>query len=36
VQQRTAAIAAAGTLVQLNDSTPTGDRWNFAVVEIVR
>jgi hypothetical protein len=26
---------AAGSLVQLNDTSPTTDRWNFAVVEIV-
>jgi hypothetical protein len=35
VQRRTAAVAAAGTSVQLNDTAPTNDRWNLAAVEIV-
>jgi PASTA domain len=35
VQSRSAAIPAAGTNVQLNDTAPTNDRWNFASVEIV-
>ncbi len=35
VQSRSAAIAAAGTSVQINDTAPTSDRWNFAIVEIV-
>jgi hypothetical protein len=36
VQARTGAVAATGTSVQLNDTAPTNDRWNFASVEIVR
>jgi beta-lactam-binding protein with PASTA domain len=35
VQRRTTAISAAGTLVQLNDTAPTTDRWNFAAVEVL-
>jgi hypothetical protein len=35
VQNRNGAIAAAGTSVQLNDTAPTSDRWNFVSVEIV-
>ena len=35
VQSRSAAIPAAGSSVQLNDTAPTNDRWNFASVEIV-
>jgi hypothetical protein len=35
VQARTAPIANAGTVVQVNDTSPTNDRWNLAAVEIV-
>ena len=35
VQARTGAIATANTSVQLNDTAPTNDRWNFASVEVV-
>src|SRR5439155_1443952 len=35
VQNRVGPVANAGTLVQLNDTAPTADRWNFAAVEIV-
>jgi beta-lactam-binding protein with PASTA domain len=35
VQARTGAIANANTSVQLNDTAPTTDRWNFASVEVV-
>jgi beta-lactam-binding protein with PASTA domain len=35
VQARTGAIAAANTSVQLNDTAPTNDRWNFASVEVI-
>jgi beta-lactam-binding protein with PASTA domain len=35
VQNRNGMVAAAGTSVQLNDTAPTNDRWNFASVEIV-
>jgi beta-lactam-binding protein with PASTA domain len=35
VQARTGPISLAGTSVQLNDTAPTNDRWNFASVEIV-
>src|SRR5207247_7571113 len=35
VQNRIGPVANAGTLVQLNDTAPTADRWNFAAVEIV-
>ena len=35
VQNGIGPVAAAGTLVQLNDTAPTTDRWNFAGVEIV-
>ena len=36
VQARVGAVSAAGTAVTLNDTSPTNDRWNFAIVEIVR
>jgi hypothetical protein len=36
VQRRTNSVPAAGTPVQLNDTAPTNDRWNFAIVEIVQ
>jgi hypothetical protein len=35
VQARTAPTARAGATVELRDTTPTTDRWNFAAVEIV-
>jgi beta-lactam-binding protein with PASTA domain len=35
VQQRVGAVASPGTVVQLNATAPTNDRWNFAIVEIV-
>jgi hypothetical protein len=35
VQAVTGAVAAAGTPVQVRDTAPTTDRWNFAAVEIV-
>jgi beta-lactam-binding protein with PASTA domain len=34
-QSRSAAVASAGTLVQINDTAPTNDRWNLAAVEIL-
>jgi beta-lactam-binding protein with PASTA domain len=36
VQARVGAVSTAGTAVTLNDTAPTNDRWNFAIVEIVR
>lgn len=36
VQRRIGPVAAAGTVVQMNDTAPTVDRWNFAAVEILR
>jgi hypothetical protein len=35
VQTLSGAIASAGTVVRLNDVSPTTDRWNFAIVEIL-
>jgi hypothetical protein len=35
VQARTGPVTSAGTIVQLNDTAPTTDRWNFASVEVV-
>ena len=35
VQMSTSAAAAAGQNVTLSDTAPTGDRWNFAAVEVV-
>jgi chitodextrinase len=34
VQRQTSTTAAAGTSVTLNDTAPTNDKWNFAVIEI--
>ncbi|WP_169739988.1 IPT/TIG domain-containing protein [Actinospica robiniae] len=34
VQYVTAPIPSAGTAVTVNDTAPTGDRWNLALVEI--
>jgi hypothetical protein len=34
VQQVTALTGAAGTAVTINDTAPTGDRWNMSIVEI--
>jgi hypothetical protein len=36
VQRRTASTTASGTLVTINDTAPTGDRYNLSVVEILR
>ena len=36
VQARSTAVANANTAVQINDTSPTNDRWNLAAVEIVR
>ncbi|HEX5474656.1 MAG TPA: PASTA domain-containing protein [Vicinamibacterales bacterium] len=36
VQAHAGAVAASGTTVTLNDTAPTADRWNFAIVEIVQ
>jgi hypothetical protein len=33
--QSTAAPSTANALVDIHDSAPTGDRWNYAAVEIV-
>jgi len=35
VQAVSGAASTAGTLIQLNDTSPTTDRWNFASVEIL-
>jgi hypothetical protein len=35
VQNRTAATTSAGATATLNDTAPTGDRWNLAAVEVV-
>jgi hypothetical protein len=35
VQAQNTPTAAAGTVVQINDTAPTKDRWNLAAVEIV-
>ena len=35
VQKRTAPTGAAGSVVQLNDTAPTTDRWNLVAVEIL-
>jgi hypothetical protein len=35
VQTRTAPSASAGSVVTINDTAPTNDRWNLAAVEIV-
>jgi hypothetical protein len=34
VQRRTEPTAAAGTNVVVNDTSPTGDQWNFALIEV--
>jgi hypothetical protein len=34
-QTPTAAVSAAGTVVDLSDAAPNTDRWNFAAVEIL-
>ena len=34
VQARTTLSGPAGSTVTLNDTAPTGDQWNFAIVEI--
>jgi beta-lactam-binding protein with PASTA domain len=36
MQKATATVAIAGTSVTLNDTAPTGDQWNFAIVEVKR
>jgi chitodextrinase len=35
VQRQTAAVPLGGTLVTLNDTAPTNDRWNLAAVEVL-
>jgi hypothetical protein len=35
VQSLASVVAAAGSAVQLNDTSPTTDRWNFTAVEIL-
>jgi hypothetical protein len=35
VQARAGVTGNQGSSVQLTDVSPTGDRWNFAIVEIV-
>jgi hypothetical protein len=34
VQARSTPAGVAGTTVTLNDTAPTADQWNFAIVEI--
>lgn len=36
MQRANAATSAAGATVTLNDTAPTADQWNFAIVEIKR
>jgi hypothetical protein len=36
VQAHIGAVPTVGTAVTLNDTAPTNDRWNFAIVEIVQ
>ena len=36
VQARTASSGPAGSTMTLNDTAPTNDQWNFAIVEIKR
>ena len=36
MQKLDATIATAGTSVKLNDTAPTADQWNFAIVELKR
>ena len=35
VQMSVEPVAAAGTIVELSDTEPTTDQWNFAAVEIL-
>jgi hypothetical protein len=35
VQRTTAATPVAGTAVTINDTAPTGDRWNLTIVEVL-
>lgn len=35
VQRLTNPVGAAGSVVTINDTSPTGDRWNLSVVEVV-
>jgi hypothetical protein len=35
VQSTSGSVSSPGTSVTLNDTAPTSDRWNFAIVEIV-
>ena len=35
IQARSSPMATAGTIVAINDTSPTNDRWNLASVEIV-
>src|SRR4029077_8857715 len=35
VQSRSAPTVSAGSVVTINDTAPTGNRWNLAAVEIV-
>jgi hypothetical protein len=35
VQRQTAAIPLGGTLVTVNDTAPTNDRWNLAAIEVL-
>jgi Fibronectin type III domain len=35
VQAMSGQTAIAGTAVQLNDTVPTGDRWNYAAIEVL-
>ena len=35
VQRQTNPTTAAGTTVTINDTAPTADRWNLALVEIL-
>jgi hypothetical protein len=35
VQRQTAMTPSAGTMVVINDTAPSNDRWNLAVIEIV-
>ena len=36
MQKASATVAIAGTSVTLNDTAPTADQWNFAIVEVKR
>lgn len=35
VQSTTAPTASAGTVVTINDTAPTTDRWNLELIEIL-